>query len=171
MPESARLSSPDQWVEILTGDDWAPWVKRTLAGAKSSVLLSVYMISPNWRTSGWTSLNLVDELAACAQRGVKCRALIDQPNVNYRTKPFNIAAATQLRDAGWRVRVMPDARTLHEKILVIDHAISIVGSHNISLASATSNYDTSLAVGSADLAERLRRQFWGRWRLGRELPT
>lgn len=171
MPESTRLSSPDLWVEILTGDTWAPWMVRALAGASMSVYLSVYMMSPNWRGPGWTSINLVEELAKCARRGIKCRLIIDQPNVNYRTKPFNVDAARLLAAAGWRVRVMPDARTLHEKVLIIDQALSVVGSHNISLASATSNYDTSVAIGSTLVGARLVRQFWTRWRLATELKS
>jgi phosphatidylserine/phosphatidylglycerophosphate/cardiolipin synthase-like enzyme len=60
---------------------------------------------------------------------------------------------------------MPDKKTLHEKILLLDKQIAVIGSHNISKASAISNFDTSLAVESVLLAERLYRQFWERWRL------
>ena len=66
---------------------------------------------------------------------------------------------------------MPDARTLHEKIMIVDKSLSLVGSHNISKASATSNYDTSLAIRSIPLAERLHRQFWERWRLAKTLTV
>jgi phosphatidylserine/phosphatidylglycerophosphate/cardiolipin synthase-like enzyme len=41
----------------------------------------------------------------------------------------------------------------------------VIGSHNISKASAISNFDTSLAVDSAALAEQVYRQFWQRWRV------
>jgi phosphatidylserine/phosphatidylglycerophosphate/cardiolipin synthase-like enzyme len=60
---------------------------------------------------------------------------------------------------------MPTGKTLHEKILLLDKQLVVIGSHNISKASAISNFDTSLAVDSAALAERIYRQFWQRWRV------
>jgi phosphatidylserine/phosphatidylglycerophosphate/cardiolipin synthase-like enzyme len=58
---------------------------------------------------------------------------------------------------------------LHEKFIVIDRQLAILGSHNISRASMASNYDTSLAIHSVQVAERLYRQFWERWRLATPL--
>ena len=98
-------------------------------------------------------------------RGLNCRCIIDQPHVVNRQLKYNIKAAAKLQASGWKIRVMPDKKTLHEKILLLDKQIAVIGSHNISKASAISNFDTSLAVESVLLAERLYRQFWERWRL------
>lgn len=165
------LHDPEARIEILTGNDWAAWYKEHLKAATSSVLVSVYMLSPYWRGPVNTKLDLIADLAAAAQRGLTCRLIVDQPNVNYRTLPFNVRSALRLQEAGWKVRVMPDNPTLHEKVTVIDEAISVVGSHNISKASAVSNYDTSLAVYSPLLADRLKTQFWRRWRLAETLKA
>lgn len=165
------FQDPAASIELLTGDAWAPWMVRELNAARVSVLLAVYMISPHWRGPGWTTIDLVDTLAAVATRGVQGRLIVDQPNVPYTTHPFNTEAAARLQAAGWRVRVMPDARTLHEKVLLIDRALTVIGSHNISRASATSNYDTSIAIRSARLGEQVYRQFWQRWRLARALQV
>ena len=98
-------------------------------------------------------------------RGLNCQCIIDQPHVVNRQLKYNIKAAAKLQASGWKIRVMPDKKTLHEKILLLDKQIAVIGSHNISKASAISNFDTSLAVESALLAERLYRQFWERWRV------
>jgi phosphatidylserine/phosphatidylglycerophosphate/cardiolipin synthase-like enzyme len=95
--------------------------------------------------------------------------IVDQPNVNFQTKPFNSRAAARLRESGWTVYVMPDKRTLHEKIWIFDKKTVMVGSHNLSLASCTSNYDTSLAIDSPALAVELHTQFWRRLRLASQL--
>ena len=58
---------------------------------------------------------------------------------------------------------MPSNKTLHEKVLLLDKHLSVIGSHNISKASAVSNFDTSLAIESEALAQRIYRQFWERW--------
>ena len=111
------------------------------------------------------NLDLVNTLAQASVRGLNCRCIIDQPHVVNRQLKYNIKAAAKLQASGWKIRVMPDKKTLHEKILLLDKQIAVIGSHNISKASAISNFDTSLAVESALLAERLYRQFWERWRL------
>lgn len=165
------FADPSASFELLTGDDWAPWMVQALGKANTQLLISVYMISPYWRGPGWTTIDLVETLAAVARRGVQCRLIVDQPNVPYRTKPFNVDAALILAEAGWSVRVMPDARTLHEKVILIDRELSVIGSHNLSKASATSNYDTSIAIRSPVLAERVYRQFWQRWRLASTLKV
>lgn len=158
------LADPAATIQILTGDAWAPWLVAALRTAARSVHISVYMISPHWRAPGWTSLDLVEELANVTRRGLDGRLIVDQPNVPYTTHPFNVKAARALAAAGWKVRVMPDARTLHEKVILIDRHLSIIGSHNLSRASAASNYDTSIAIHSAAVGERIYRQFWERWR-------
>lgn len=156
---------PPSKITILTGNDWAPWFEWAVHHATSSLLLSIYMISGHWRDPTVGKLDLVRTLAQAAERGVQCRGIVDQPNVQGRKEPFNIRAAKSLEASGWKLRKVPDARTLHEKILVIDNAVCAVGSHNISKASATSNYDTTLVIESPDLAEMLRIQFWRRWRI------
>ena len=111
------------------------------------------------------NLDLVNTLAQASVRGLNCRCIIDQPHVVNRQLKYNIKAAAKLQASGWKIRVMPDKKTLHEKILLLDKQIAVIGSHNISKASAISNFDTSLAVESVLLAERLYRQFWERWRV------
>lgn len=163
------LSDPEAQLAIITGDDWAPWVSDAIRQATASLHLCYYMVSPYWRGPSGMSIDLMKILGEAPQRGLTCRLIIDQPNVAFTTRPFNARAGEKLVRAGWKVRVMPDKRTLHEKIMIIDETLSLVGSHNISKASATSNYDTSLAIRSPALAAQLHRQFWQRWRLASPL--
>jgi phosphatidylserine/phosphatidylglycerophosphate/cardiolipin synthase-like enzyme len=129
------------------------------------VHLSIYLLSDHWRSPEVGNLDLVNTLAQAAVRGLNCRCIIDQPHVVNRQLKYNIKAVAKLQASGWKIRVMPDKKTLHEKILLLDKQIAVIGSHNISKASAISNFDTSLAVESVLLAERLYRQFWERWRV------
>ena len=152
-------------IRLLTGDDWAPWFVKEVDQAITSIHLSVYMISDHWRSLEVGKLNLVDTLVNASLRGVDCRCIIDQPHILNRRIPFNTKAARKMQDAGWKIRMMPAAKTLHEKILLLDKRLVIIGSHNISKASAISNFDTSLAVDSEILAGRVYRQFWERWRV------
>ena len=165
MNSSVPLPVACENIHLLTGDDWAPWFVNAVDQAVSSVHLSIYLLSDHWRSPEVGNLDLVNTLAQASVRGLNCRCIIDQPHVVNRQLKYNIKAAAKLQASGWKIRVMPDKKTLHEKILLLDKQIAVIGSHNISKASAISNFDTSLAVESALLAERLYRQFWERWRL------
>ena len=67
-------------VELLSGDDWAPWFEYQVDNALSSVFLSIYMISDHWRSPEVGNLDLVETLARAAMRGLTCRLIIDQPH-------------------------------------------------------------------------------------------
>ena len=163
LPEPMTVSDENLW--LLTGDDWAPFFIREVSQALTSIHLSIYMISDHWRAKEVGKINMVQTLCNAGLMGLNCRCIIDQPVVANRHTPFNTKAAIKLMDSGWKVRVMPVKHTLHEKILLIDQRLTIIGSHNISKASAISNLDTSLAVDSEVLAARVYRQFWERWRM------
>lgn len=160
-----HFADPGASFLLLTEDDWAPWFQWAVARAEESVYLSIYMISHHWRDPTTGKMDLVQSLADAAVRGCSCRGIVDQPNVQGRKEPFNIKAARKLEDNGWSMRKVPDARTLHEKILIIDDRLCAIGSHNISKASATSNYDTTIVIESRILARLLWEQFWRRWRI------
>ena len=152
-------------IHLLSGDNWAPWFVKEVNQASSSIHLSIYMISDHWRSPEVGNLDLVETLANAGYRGLNCRCIIDQPHVVNRRIKFNTKAARKLQESGWKVRVMPSNKTLHEKVLLLDKHLSVIGSHNISKASAVSNFDTSLAIESEALAQRIYRQFWERWRV------
>lgn len=152
-------------VELLSGDDWAPWFEYQVENALTSVYLSIYMISDHWRSPEVGNLDLVETLARAAMRGLTCRLIIDQPHSMNRMIKFNTKAAVKLQQHGWKIRIMPATKTLHEKVLLLDKHLTVIGSHNISKASAISNFDTSLAIESQALADRIDRQFWERWRV------
>lgn len=156
---------PEARCWLLTGDDWAPWLEWQIRRAQSSVYLSIYMISHHWRDPSTGKLDLTRTLAEAGARGLQCRGIVDQPNVQGRKEPYNIKAARELEAAGWIMRKVPDRRTLHEKIIIIDRRLCFVGSHNISKASATTNYDCTLAMDSAMAAAVLERHWWDIWRI------
>jgi phosphatidylserine/phosphatidylglycerophosphate/cardiolipin synthase-like enzyme len=165
MQKITGVQVADANVWLLSGDDWAPWFVQQVEQASSSLHLSIYMISDHWRSPEVGKLNLVKSLVNAGLRGLTCRCIIDQPHILNRRLPFNTKAARKMQAAGWKIRIMPSGKTLHEKILLLDKQLVVIGSHNISKASAISNFDTSLAVDSAALAEQVYRQFWQRWRV------
>ena len=159
------IEDPAAQITLLSGDAWGGWITRALRAAEKSVLVSMYMVSPHWRVPNRFKLNLLDDLENCARRGLICRAILASPTTIATREAYNATAAKSLADAGWKIRMMVGARLLHEKTMIVDRRISIIGSHNISKASLTSNHDTSVAIESAPVAEAVYRLFWERWRV------
>lgn len=165
-PGPTPLSDPNASLILLAGDDWGPWLARSLKATTQSVLVSIYMISPYWRVPNRHGLNLLGLLQECGRRGLYCRALLADPRQINTREAFNTRSGAALIEAGWKVRTMKGPHVLHEKVLVLDERITLIGSHNLSKASLTSNHDTTLAVESTLLAQQVKRLFWTRWRLG-----
>lgn len=168
---AATIADPDARIKILTGDDWGPWLVETLQAAEVSVSMSVYMLSHHWRVPTRHKLNLLAELEDCARRNLVCRGILAGASQIKSREVFNRDAAEALTVAGWKIRQMQGARLLHEKIILIDRRISVIGSHNISKASLASNHDTSIAIESAPLARQMFELFWRRWRDASEMGS
>ena len=65
-----RFNIAEKNIELLSGDNWAPWFEYQVDNALTSVFLSIYMISDHWRSPEVGRLDLVETLARAAMRGL-----------------------------------------------------------------------------------------------------
>lgn len=158
------ITDPEATMMLLSGDAWGPWLIEALGKAEKSVMVSIYMVSPHWRVPNRFKLDMLAALQGCATRGLICRAILASPTTIKTREAYNNDAAEALAAAGWKVKMMTGARLLHEKFMILDRRLTVIGSHNISKASLTSNHDTSIAIDSIALADEAWRLFWERWR-------
>lgn len=158
------ITDPEATMTLLSGDAWGPWLIEALSKAEKSVMVSIYMVSPHWRVPNRFKLDMLAALQGCATRGLICRAILASPTTIKTREAYNNDAAKALTQSGWKVRMMEGARLLHEKFLLIDGRLTVIGSHNISKASLTSNHDTSIAIESEIVGADVYRLFWERWR-------
>lgn len=161
------ITDPAAEFALLSGDDWGPFLVKALRRAQASVILSIYLISPHWKVPNRFKLDLLGELCECARRGLICRGILAGPSQIETRQVYNRQAAKQMIEAGWKIRFTSGPRLLHEKILLLDRDTLLIGSHNLSKASLTSNLDTSIAIRSTPLADLIHRQFWQRWRVAK----
>jgi phosphatidylserine/phosphatidylglycerophosphate/cardiolipin synthase-like enzyme len=85
-------------------------------------------------------------ILATPQRGIRCRLIAPTMPDPRGKRPAAQCALKQLRAAGWLVRIAPPAHPCHAKLVLIDHAISITGSHNWTHTAATINREHSIMV-------------------------
>lgn len=94
------------------------------------------------------------------------RVLLDRDRGDdpYKSTVVNAKAMRALEAGGATVKQDTPGRLLHSKYVVIDHTLSVLGSHNWSAGSFATYDDVSIAVESVPLATALTQRFdtlWG----------
>jgi phosphatidylserine/phosphatidylglycerophosphate/cardiolipin synthase-like enzyme len=96
---------------------------------------------------------VISALDQAARRGVRCRIALTE-------NPAWTKAAAEVSAAGCSVHLLPATRTtvyMHEKILLTDSTMLVIGSQNLSTASLLENRGTVPRVGHIDRAGAGRR--------------
>ena len=158
-------------INLLTGDDWAPAIRDLVLSARESILLSMFLFSHHWRKPGRPHFDLLEAFQRPARSGIECRAVFATVQQTLTREPPNIGTAEALEAAGWKTRFAPKARVLHEKYVIVDNRVVAIGSHNISRASASSNYEVSVIIENADFARKLRAVWWSRWNMSKDYTS
>jgi hypothetical protein len=140
----------DQQIAVLTDTDYFPTTLASINNAKSSIYLLMYMIEIRDENSSDPVYQLTEALVAAHQRDVKVKVVIESEKSKESMKAFEI-----LKNAGIDVAFDDPYYFTHDKVLVIDGSISIIGSHNWSTGALTRNHETSVLIRSKEIAEEL----------------
>jgi len=87
-------------------------------------------------------------LVRAVRRGVIIRAVLNLPEL-----------IPLLNSVGIKARVMREKRTLHSKMILIDEATLVIGSHNITRNAFSSNIESSVIVQIPQDQERFSQFF------------
>jgi cardiolipin synthase len=113
-----------------------------------------------WITHAYFAPNedLLDAMTNAAQRGVDVKLIV--PSFTDSTLVLNATQATYTRllQAGVKIYELKDAM-LHAKSVVIDGAVSIVGSANLDMRSFVHNDEVNAIVIDRDVAQRMEQVF------------
>lgn len=121
-------ATPALAVMVMPDDGRAPLV-NALRGARESIRLTIYLLIDN---------EVVDELMRAQQRGVDVRVLVE-PNP-FGGGPVSRDDVAKLRAAGVQVRDgNPTFRYTHQKSVVVDEAVTLIMTLNLTPSSFTKN--------------------------------
>lgn len=155
-------SSSNTSIVLLPDGEWARYLVHALRAARQSVKLSTFLASHRWASAPKSGINLLNELQDVASRGIQCRAILAQVNTRLTPDTPNVGAVKKLQEAQWLVR-MARGRLLHEKVIIIDKSLVLVGSHNISGNSVYRNNEMSVAIRDPMIADQATQVWWSRW--------
>ncbi|MBI5309030.1 MAG: hypothetical protein HZB37_12060 [Planctomycetes bacterium] len=157
-PSVLGLQADD--VVPLVDDEYYPQVHKALAAAKKSISCVMFVadINPKY-ANGW-EYNLVTDLIDAHQRGISVTVILDQ-NVTFweeggkgkELERKSREAYELLRKKGVPVYYDDKDRITHDKILVIDNYVTIVGSTNWTYSALKKNHEASVLIRSQSVAE------------------
>lgn len=156
----AVFSFPADDVQILNNQDYFEAVHEALSKAKDSIYIVMYEARYYRRYYSTPTNDLIEDLSKAKERGVKVIVILEQ------SKDFGESNSKKNFETGEflknrRVEVYyDDLYTLtHNKLIVIDCYITIVGSTNWSYYALSKNNESNVLIKSKEVAEEFIRYF------------
>lgn len=127
-------------------------IVAAIDGAQTTLLVQAY---------NFTAPTIIQAIARAKARGVDVRALLDKEN---RQKRYS--GATYLANAGVPLRIDDKVAIAHNKVIVIDGALTVGGSYNFTGSAETRNAENVTFTRSTCVADLFAGNFATRWRVG-----
>lgn len=123
-------------IEYVDDGEYLPLLLDLVATARQSILVSMYHVPAGPRAASLEEV--LDALGDAAGRGVYVYMVLNMPpNPSDSQHEKHSALAERLRQRGVDVRLNVPALSLHEKVVVVDLAKILIGSHNWSEGALT----------------------------------
>jgi len=155
-PARVLLSSVD--AREIGVDDYAGTLIRLVDRARERVWVMMYVA----RLDDGPGAGIAEALVRAHRRGVDVRVVLDR-SIAWGTDeidPKHREPAGLLRSQGIAVVVDDLARRSHAKLVLIDDAISITGSHNWTRSALTTNHEASVLAHDPHLVSRFEPMFF-----------
>jgi cardiolipin synthase len=141
--------------------------KEAIDSARGSIWVVMYAIAGAEKAGGQTG-QLLEALIRARRRGVEVKVLLDY-SLEETLQEWNEAAARRLSAAGIPVRFDHPKHVTHTKLVVVDGAVSILGSANWSWSAFNHNWESSVLISSIAVARRLQDYAAGIFKRGKPL--
>ncbi len=169
LPVNVRPGSVgDSGISIyyLNKDKYSRTVCAVLAAAKKRIRVTMFGVSAQYRKTDRLHNSVYHALVRAAELGVTCQAVLSEYGPYATNKNFNYQASQGLIEAGCKIRWARRSALLHQKQIIVDDHIVIIGSHNIGQSSITRNRDVSVLIDSKDFASIAMKEFQYCWTNG-----
>ena len=164
----SRVAEPSAAAHVtpLPGGTYIQRLRQVLGEAKTNIDIMQYQW--NWypHKPESTIQKLNQEILGCMRRGVKIRVIMNQEGAGHRLTTINLNTKNNLEAAGAKIKLGQRIPIVHAKYWIIDDDICILGSHNLSQRSVTSNDEVSAEIRSREFVREVKNYFelaWGRY--------
>lgn len=152
-------SLPADDVIPLVDAEYYPAVHKALTNAKKSILCVMYMAKLDPKHAGGDEYQLVIDLINAHKRGVKVQVIFDH-NVKFWEKGKNHKVIEKKSEYAYKLLLKSgvpvfydnENKVTHNKVLVIDKYITIIGSTNWTYSALRKNHEASVMIKSRSVA-------------------
>ena len=136
-------------VTPLINKDYFLTVHKALVNAKKSIHILMLLAEESKGPKDPTNI-LLQDLIDAHKRGVGVDVILDGSRFGGSTvyRDRNLAALNNLQSAGVNARFGSSSSKIHDKLIIIDDHIAIVGAHNWRYAALIFNNETSVLIES-----------------------
>jgi len=155
---------PAEEVEVITDRQYVQVVGNAFTRARSSIRVMMFEAHYYEKHLDSPTNLLILELIAAKQRGVDVKVILERREEKDRVSVSNLTAGRVLSRGGVEVVYDSPATTTHTKLLIIDGALSIVGSTNWTYNALEKNHEVSVLIRSSQVARTLEDYFHKVWK-------
>lgn len=116
-------------VTTLIGEEYVAYAKKAFQKAKESIYISMFFAIPGKEATHPVNI-LVNELIAAQKRGVKITFLLDRPASKDQVYTAHWKLVERLKKEGIDAKLDSFNIKNHDKLIVIDDRLIIIGAHN-----------------------------------------
>jgi phosphatidylserine/phosphatidylglycerophosphate/cardiolipin synthase-like enzyme len=156
---AAAYQLPVEGITPINDRDYAPAVMRLIDAARDNIKVMLYQARYYDEFPGSFSNDLADGLVRARKRGVSVTAIVERADWNADNTKWNEHFAKKLAAGGVEVYLDPMNITSHQKVMLVDDEVTVVGSANWSHYSLTRNNEASVAVWSQDVNKAFQQYF------------
>ena len=131
---------------FLKDEEFLPAACKLIANAKKSVYVSSFKVEVTTKRRGEKLLLLFAMLRRLHDEGKDVRILTNQRDNRGHVPESNAYALRYFKEKKIPCRILPNARLVHAKTLIVDRQKAILGSHNLSVKSCHNNLEISFSI-------------------------
>lgn len=140
---------------LVRDEEYIPIALSMLQGARSSIYISTFKAEDNIKPFGVLLRKFFYELTLLAKKGIKIKVLLNWNEKRHSVAKTNFSVAQKLKGCGVEVKHLRNNRCCHAKLLIIDRVKALLGSHNLSIRSVSSNFELSYLIPDPESVRQL----------------
>lgn len=141
---------------LLKNQEYFPALIKAIDEAKSEIIMSFFLFKAGVHKNSYPD-RVLAHLAKSAQKGVRVLVILENSGDQDRNLDAENRRTKQLLEAkGVEVYFDSPRKTMHNKLIVIDQRIVLLGSHNLTQAALKYNNEISILIDRPELAKEAR---------------
>lgn len=144
---------------VLADEQFIKAAIEAIERAKRTIDIATFKAEISHTPRGRILMQFWEQLAAKQDEGVSVRILLNETAPASYTPASNRYAFRWFKDQGFDLKRLSGNRCCHAKMLIVDDARAIIGSHNLSIRSCRNNFEMSIQIDARGVISRLRDEF------------